>query len=315
MDILALRELQIFIAVAETSSMSMASSRLGLTQSAVSQSIRKLEDLLETELVDRSTRPITITAKGNALYDRARGLMAGVSELRSAITTPDSHILPRLRLGLVHSFAATVGPQLVHQFADMAKSWAITSGLSARHEQSLVMREVDILVVEGELDNLEGIERHAILAEPLVLVVPKAYKNSTKSLEEVNASLSLACYSHRSRTGQLITTALRQRNILSNQSFEFDETTAMLTLVGGGNHWAVTTPLCLMQATHLRSNIRICPLPGPVITRNLTLVGRQYELGTLPARLARSTGEILRKNYVPMVKTHMDWALGSIKTY
>src|SRR5262249_36013271 len=59
-----LRDLQIFHILAEARSMIVAAERIGVTQSAVSQAVARLESWLETELVDRSSRPIRITHSG-----------------------------------------------------------------------------------------------------------------------------------------------------------------------------------------------------------------------------------------------------------
>ena len=130
---------------------------------------------------------------------------------------------------------------------------------------------------------------------------------------QINEELSLACYSPQSLTGKLIAGALRKRQIMPKKSFEFDETEAMLTLVCEGDHWSVTTPLCLMQVAHLANKLTICPLPGPTDTRTLTLIARQYELGTLPARMSQSAREILRKQYLPHIKKMLPWAIKDIQ--
>ncbi|WP_312933281.1 LysR family transcriptional regulator [Pseudomonas sp.] len=52
---------QVFIAVAETGSMSGAAVRLGISQSGVSQMVRQLEEELGVILINRSTRPMTLT--------------------------------------------------------------------------------------------------------------------------------------------------------------------------------------------------------------------------------------------------------------
>ncbi|MFT4262541.1 MAG: LysR family transcriptional regulator [Nocardioides sp.] len=56
--------LKSFVAVAETGSMSEAALRLGYSQSAVSRHLRHLEKLSHCTLVDRDTRPLTLTQEG-----------------------------------------------------------------------------------------------------------------------------------------------------------------------------------------------------------------------------------------------------------
>jgi len=70
----------IFIAVAEARSFRLASERLGVTRSAVSQSIRRIEDRLGVALVQRTTRSVILTEAGRKLYDRVAPAMSDVSQ-------------------------------------------------------------------------------------------------------------------------------------------------------------------------------------------------------------------------------------------
>jgi len=63
--------LRIFATVAETRNFRAAADRLDVTRSAVSQSMRKLEDALGISLVNRSTRSVALTEEGERLYQQA----------------------------------------------------------------------------------------------------------------------------------------------------------------------------------------------------------------------------------------------------
>jgi DNA-binding transcriptional LysR family regulator len=70
-----LPELEVLVAVAEEKGFSRAAERLGRTQPAVSQAIRRLEDEVGTRLVDRSSKDGTLTAAGAVLYGHAQQLL------------------------------------------------------------------------------------------------------------------------------------------------------------------------------------------------------------------------------------------------
>jgi DNA-binding transcriptional LysR family regulator len=59
--------LPVFLAVAEERNFSAAAARLGVTRSAISQGIRRLEDAFGTMLVMRTTRSVTLTEAGERL--------------------------------------------------------------------------------------------------------------------------------------------------------------------------------------------------------------------------------------------------------
>ncbi|WP_421423313.1 LysR family transcriptional regulator [Agrobacterium rosae] len=71
--------ISIFIAVAEAGSFRLASERLGVTRSAVSQSIRRTEDRLGVSLFQRTTRSVLLTEVGRKLYDRVAPPMSEIS--------------------------------------------------------------------------------------------------------------------------------------------------------------------------------------------------------------------------------------------
>jgi DNA-binding transcriptional LysR family regulator len=70
-----LSELEVLVAVAQEKGFSRAAERLGRTQPAVSQAIRRLEEDMGTRLVDRSSKDGTLTAAGQLLYGHAQRLL------------------------------------------------------------------------------------------------------------------------------------------------------------------------------------------------------------------------------------------------
>src|SRR5689334_467086 len=80
-----------FVAVAEAKGFRAAGERLGVSHSAVSQALRRLEERLGVALVQRTTRSVRLTAAGERLYasvrpalDEVRAAVAAVGELGEA---------------------------------------------------------------------------------------------------------------------------------------------------------------------------------------------------------------------------------------
>src|SRR5271163_3273025 len=88
-----LRTLQIAAAVAETGSMLEASRRFAMTQSAVSQAVRRAEQAIGVEFFDRSRRPLTMTRAGRVLSARVADLNREFDtllvDLRAAAALPE----------------------------------------------------------------------------------------------------------------------------------------------------------------------------------------------------------------------------------
>jgi DNA-binding transcriptional LysR family regulator len=85
---LTLYKLEIFHTVSEEGSFSRAAERLRLTQPAVSQHIRDLEERLGKTLFQRSNRGVRLTAAGKLLLDYTRCILRMLAEAESAIARP-----------------------------------------------------------------------------------------------------------------------------------------------------------------------------------------------------------------------------------
>ncbi len=80
--------LRAFVAVAESGSMTVAAKRLNVTQGAVSQRIKRLEDLLQKQLFDRSTPKLETTIDGEKLLLPAQKLIVLNDEVYMLMTAP-----------------------------------------------------------------------------------------------------------------------------------------------------------------------------------------------------------------------------------
>ncbi|WP_159983262.1 MULTISPECIES: LysR substrate-binding domain-containing protein [unclassified Novosphingobium] len=100
---IALQPLSVFEAAARHGSFRLAADELGLTPSAVSHAITKLENGLGTRLFDRSQRQVRLSADGEALY---RHVAAGFVEIRRGLEEVSARRARFLRLHAAPSFAA-----------------------------------------------------------------------------------------------------------------------------------------------------------------------------------------------------------------
>ncbi|MCM8734148.1 LysR family transcriptional regulator [Azospirillum sp. A1-3] len=100
-----LNEIRTFIAVADAQSVQEAGNRLGLTQSAVSRLIQRLEAELGVVLFDRQTKPLALTRDGELALAHARRILAATSDFADAFAGSAE---PRglLRLGTAHVLTA-----------------------------------------------------------------------------------------------------------------------------------------------------------------------------------------------------------------
>ena len=95
-DAIELRHLRAFVAVADELNFGRAAARLYLSQPALSRQVRGLERLVGCDLLRRSTHRVELTLAGEALLDRARGLLRAVDEAVSATRSVGGELLARI---------------------------------------------------------------------------------------------------------------------------------------------------------------------------------------------------------------------------
>lgn len=114
MRTLDLTTLRSFVAVADSGGVTRAAGFLHLTQSAVSMQLKRLEEALDIELLDRSGRTIALTASGEQLLVYARRMLALNDEAIARLT--DQAFEGELSVGVPHDIVYPAIPRVLQQF-------------------------------------------------------------------------------------------------------------------------------------------------------------------------------------------------------
>lgn len=307
-----LHALEIAATVIEEGSMTAAAGRLGMTQSAVSQAVKRAEAQAGAELLRREQRPLVPTEAGRVLLAHIRDIALraerAIEEIRTAARLPERQ---DLRLGMVDSFASAVGPALITDLMEGAVALRVTafSGLAPALADAMVHHDIDAVVTCDATAELDGIMRFPLFREPFVLVAPAAWEQDARDrpLRDVLLERRFIRYSARSHMGTQVEQHLRRLRIELPKVLSFDTSDSLLAMVAGGVGVAITTPLALLQgAVHL-PGIAILPLPSPGFSRELTLITRRGEFDTLGPRIAEAAREMFRKHTLPQIVGHIPW--------
>ena len=106
--------LRTLIAVVDLRSFTKAANVLGLTQPAVSAQIKRLQLLLDTELLDKSAPGVTLTGQGELVVNYARRLLVVNDQILNLVAPRPA--LPALRVGIPGDFGASVLPPIIASF-------------------------------------------------------------------------------------------------------------------------------------------------------------------------------------------------------
>lgn len=165
-----LRHLRTFVALAEEGHFGRAALRVGTTQSAVSQQLKRLEDVVGAELVSRSRAHVALTAAGQAFLERAHGTLAEAKEAVAAARRAASGLAGTLSVALSTPALCSAVPVWIRRFRADHPDVELAIRVMASDEQEDALRsgEVDIgftnlAPIDAALEALEiGRERFAV---------------------------------------------------------------------------------------------------------------------------------------------------------
>lgn len=159
---ISLRQLNYFVALAEERSFGQAAAKVHITQPALSQQIRELENNLGTILLERLPRGIRLTRAGQDVLGRARAIQAKVRDIEQSARLQHG-LRGRLMLGVI----PTIAPYLLPQALTRIRARDLTLELRVREAQTAVLLQD---LAEGQIDAAVvslPVSQPGLLATPL----------------------------------------------------------------------------------------------------------------------------------------------------
>jgi DNA-binding transcriptional LysR family regulator len=159
--------LRTFLHVAESGSMTVAANRLHMTQGAVSQQIKRLEEAFGCVVLERGKQGASLTVNGRRLLDRASKLVALNDEIWADMRTPE--IRGQVKIGVPYDLVGTHLPPALRNYARNYPGVDISliSGSSTDLAHALSKGKIDLALVEEPLGSTTG---ECLAVEQLVWV-------------------------------------------------------------------------------------------------------------------------------------------------
>jgi DNA-binding transcriptional LysR family regulator len=188
-----LRQLAIFVAVAEERSFTRAAERLGTVQSAVSAAVRKLEADLDTELFDRTTRRVELSDAGEVLLPDARRTLASAASARAAVEDVRDGLRGTVHLGTMQAPAipvlsvAAVIAGFRADHPDVHIDLLHTSGGSSELADMVRDSRLDLALVGLPEQPIAGLRLTPVTSEPIMLACAGDHRLARRSSVELAA--------------------------------------------------------------------------------------------------------------------------------
>ena len=258
-----LNELRTFVAVAEAQSVQEAGNRLGLTQSAVSRLIQRLEAELGVTLFDRQTKPLALTRDGELALAHARRVLKASDDLSDAFAGTAA---PRgmLRLGVAHVLTALAAHRpldtLRAAFPDLAvrlhSDWSTPLMEQVRNG---TLDGALVLLGDGQLppDDLVGIR---VSQEPVHIIASReSFGPEPLTLPAMNA-VGWILQPDGCKYRNAMTHALARHGLPLNVTIEAFDQTLLIALVARGVGFGLA-PMRLIASTPHAAQVRTVDIP------------------------------------------------------
>lgn len=231
-----LRHFRTLVRVAEARSFTRAAQALNVSQSALSQQIRDMEEDLGVRLLDRSSHAVRLTEAGVIALDHARRALAVTESLRAEIDAYRGLKRGRLKLGVTQTFNALYLPAIVSRFVyeyetvDIEVLELANAEIFDRLKSGAVNLGVGIGPVEPPL------AAHKLYTDSLAFVCSQSHPlaaRSTVKLREIGDQC-LALLSRGYTTRVLIDAFLERHRVVPKRVLEFNTFAAIMSAVSKG---------------------------------------------------------------------------------
>jgi DNA-binding transcriptional LysR family regulator len=172
-----LNHLRAFVAVAESLSFSRAAERLHVSQPALSNQIKLLEEDLDARLFERDRRSVSLTAAGKDILDDAGRLLSAAEDIKQRVRRVSTGALGTLRIGFVASATADIVPRMAVAFRRNFPEVALElkNVPTVPQIDALRLRSLDVGIVRLPLREPD-IEVLPLFSEPFAIVFSKQHR-------------------------------------------------------------------------------------------------------------------------------------------
>jgi len=268
---------KVFCDLAETGSFSKAAALNGITQSAVSQQVRAIENKFQVVLVDRGRRSFALTGEGRAFLQASREILEVYNHLGDRLHEMRNVVAGELKIASIYSVGLHELPPHLKRFREAFPEVEV-------HVEYRRSQQVYSQVLEGEVDlglvaypaKRTGLLVEIFSEDELVLICHPSHalaKAKSIGLEKLNGERFIS-FEPDVPTRKVIDRHLRERGVEIEHAMEFDniETVKRAVEVESG---VSLVPAITVQQEVENGLLAAVPIAGPKITRPLGVITKR----------------------------------------
>jgi DNA-binding transcriptional LysR family regulator len=291
-----LRTLELFCSVAEFRSFSRAAMEFEITQSAVSQAMHQLEESVGSRLLDRSRRPLELTAAGEVYLAGVQKLLRGYQRLEDNVRSLGGHVSGRLTIGAIYSIGSTYMPAAREEFRLRQPDVQVRFeyGSSESVAEMVETGEIDFGLVSYP-QNTRRLRCIPWLQEPMRVICSSGHRfarGGEIDLKTLN-NCELVGFESSLRVRRKIDGFLAQHNVNVDVTMEFDNIDSIIRCVQA-NSGLTILPEAAVRKECADGSLRVVACKQMRLTRPLAIVVRKN--GKLTAAADEFTSLLLGRS-------------------
>ncbi len=285
---------KVFSDLAESSSFSKAAEVNGVTQSAVSQQVRTLEERLHVKLIERGRKNFSLTPEGRAVLEASRDILGTMTTLKGRITRLQNSVSGELRISTIFSVGLHELPPILKVYR---KSFPDVD-VRVEYRRS---SEVYASVLEGRADvglaaypaSRRGIEATTFWRDRLALICPPGHPLGRRRRVKLSAleGQKFVAFEPDLPTRREVDRRLRAAGVKVQFVLEFDNIETVKRAVG------VENAISIVPETTVRDEVD----GGTLCVVGIDDPGMWRPLGTLIRRSARVSPAL--REFLSLLKT------------
>lgn len=290
-----LRDLRYLVALADTQHFGKAATRCHVSQPTLSAQLKKLEEYLGVELIERQPRRVTLTAMGEQVVARARRIVTDSDELLTLARSQTDPLSGSLKLALI----PTIGPYLLPLIAKKLHKQLPKLKLMLYEFQTEPLLQA---LRAGDIDmgilalpvNADGVDTFKLYDEEFMVALPKdhplASRVTIKLHELASDSLLLLDDGHCLRDQAL--EICGHAGIEEDQDYRATSLETLRQMVATGMGVTLLPKLATTGPFSNDKSVLVKPFPKPAPTRT---VGAVWRKSSTRSRAIRAVSEVIRE--------------------
>lgn len=277
------RQLEIFIAVAETQQVTRASKQLLLTQSAVSMALGELENQLGGPLFDRHGRSLLLNDRGRYLLPLSKAILHQVANIETTLNEQQGTIAGVLEIVASSTIGNYVLPYLIGAFMQLHPeahiNMLVVNTMTA--EKLVATGQADLGFVEGDI-NVDSLVATSWFEDELGIIVSSTHKLAERSTFRIPDDLKETSWVMReegSGTAEIFTKKLGRYASLLKVVTKTGHTEAIKKAVESGVGAACLSMLTVCRETE-EGWLKILPIEGMDMSRQLWIIQHKDKIIT-----------------------------------